>query len=99
MKRIFLMALCLFALCLLAACGLQTPPEGGATSPDGGITPPADAEYKVTLILENDTATVTSDTTDIILIRISREGPTVSWRGSPTVSPTTEASCAPLALP
>ena len=60
MKRIFLMALCLFALCLLAACGLQTPPEGGATSPDGGATPPADAEYKVTLILENDTATVTS---------------------------------------
>ena len=31
--------------------------------------------------------TATSDTTDIILIKISSEGPTVSLRGSPTVSP------------
>ena len=30
---------------------------------------------------------------DIILMRISREGPTVSLSGSPTVSPTTAAEC------
>ena len=59
MKRIFLLALCLFALCLLAACGGT--PGGVQTPPDGGTTPPADTEYKVTLILENNTATVTSE--------------------------------------
>ena len=35
------------------------------------------------------TATATSETVDMILMKISRQGPTVSFRGSPTVSPTT----------
>ena len=59
MKRILFLALCLFALCLLVACGGT--PGGVQTPPDGGVTPPADTEYKVTLILENNTATVTSE--------------------------------------
>ena len=33
------------------------------------------------------------------MIRISRDGPTVSFNGSPTVSPTTAASCAGEPLP
>ena len=33
------------------------------------------------------------------MIRISSEGPTVSFKGSPTVSPTTAASCAGEPLP
>ena len=45
------------------------------------------------LYLLNSTA-ATRDTVDIILIRISSDGPTVSLSGSPTVSPTTAASCA-----
>ena len=59
MKRILLLALCLFALCLLVACGGAS---GGVQTPPGGDkNPPADTEYKVTLILENNTATVTSE--------------------------------------
>ena len=55
MKRIFLLVLCLCSLVLLVACGgTQTPPEGGGN-------PPSDAEYKVTFISENNTATVTSE--------------------------------------
>ena len=57
-----------------------------------------DFNYLISVVIQsirlywlNNTA-ATSETVDIILIRISRDGPTVSLSGSPTVSPTTAAS-------
>ena len=41
----------------------------------------------------------TRDTTVISLMRMLMEGPEVSLKGSPTVSPTTAARCASLPLP
>ena len=42
---------------------------------------------------------VTMDTMLMSLIRMFRDGPEVSLKGSPTVSPTTEASCTAVCLP
>ena len=41
----------------------------------------------------------TSDTMAISLIKMLSEGPAVSLKGSPTVSPTTAAACASVPLP
>ncbi len=53
MKRILLLAICLLALIGLISCvgGTETPPDENET----------DTEYKVTLILENGSASVTSE--------------------------------------
>lgn len=48
---------------------------------------------------EAKTVPMTSATVDINLMKMSRQGPTVSLSGSPTVSPTTAASCSGLPLP
>ena len=42
---------------------------------------------------------VTMDTMLMSLMRMFRDGPEVSLKGSPTVSPTTEASCTAVCLP
>ena len=59
MKRIFLLTLCLLALIGLVACGGGNGDNGGTQNPPAGDPP--GTEYKVTLILENNLASVKSE--------------------------------------